>query len=195
MKTLFDDRLTLDVAQKLVDECDDINAKDSDGRTALHHAVDNENLEVIKLLCSKGININAKNDMGWTASHIAASYNYAEIIEFLFIKEADFNIENWNGYTVSQLASNNRSGEVIDFFSSKKWGIKTLFDQNITLDEAKKHVDLGADIYKTDKKGWNALHYAASRGNLELVKFLLTKYIYVNYKTESGLTALSIALL
>ena len=51
-----------------------VNAKDGNGMTPLHHAVQNEHnftLESVRLLLEKGARINQKNNNGWTPLHCA----------------------------------------------------------------------------------------------------------------------------
>ena len=49
-----------------------INAKDNDGRTALHYASSNSHLNIVSYLVEHNADINAKNNKGYTALHFAS---------------------------------------------------------------------------------------------------------------------------
>lgn len=48
----------------------------------------------------------------------------------------------------------------------------------------------GADV---NKPGWTALHYAATRGHLEIMRLLLDKYAYIDAESPNGTTPLMMA--
>jgi ankyrin repeat protein len=64
-----------------------IQLKEWDGRTLLHLATANGNIEIVKLLISKGIDVNAKiesgADVNKTALDIAKENGYSEIVKIL----------------------------------------------------------------------------------------------------------------
>ena len=55
---------------------------------------------------------------------------------------------------------------------------------------AKRLIDLGADVNKT---GWTPLHYAATRGHLDLMNLLLDKNAYIDAASPNGTTPLMMA--
>lgn len=55
---------------------------------------------------------------------------------------------------------------------------------------ARKLVARGADINKT---GWTPLHYAATSGNLELIRLFLEKSAYIDAESPNGTTPLMMA--
>ena len=63
----------LEVVQWLVEYGADVNAKDNDGCTVLHSAVENGNLDVINYLVKHGADINAKDYYGRSILHYTAS--------------------------------------------------------------------------------------------------------------------------
>ena len=63
----------LEVVQWLVEHGADVNAKDNDGCTVLHSAVENGNLDVINYLVKHGADINAKDYYGRSILHYTAS--------------------------------------------------------------------------------------------------------------------------
>jgi hypothetical protein len=64
-----------DVRQYIEKKRVDVNAKDKDGMTALHHAVAyNSDVEVAKYLIGKGADVNARSNEDWTPFHLAAVF-------------------------------------------------------------------------------------------------------------------------
>ncbi len=61
----------------------DINAKDEFGRTNLHSACMNGDMEIAKLFIDKGIDINAKDKEGKTALNLARRNGHTDIINLL----------------------------------------------------------------------------------------------------------------
>ncbi len=54
-----------------------IYARDKNGRTALHYAVE---VKTVELLVEKGANVNAKDIEGYTALHLAVTEKRLEIV-------------------------------------------------------------------------------------------------------------------
>lgn len=55
---------------------------------------------------------------------------------------------------------------------------------------SKRLIARGADVNKT---GWTPLHYAATRGHLELISLLLDNYAYIDASSPNGTTPLMMA--
>ena len=88
------------------DETLDLNARDADGMTALHHAFINEYTRVVDALLSfEDIDVNARDAKGLTALHHAVLLNATEIVEKLLAHaKIKVNIRNNDGRTPAQLA-------------------------------------------------------------------------------------------
>ena len=56
-----------------------VNAKDEDGRTALHLAAFNGHADIVEALLRHGADVNAKDKDGYTALHWAATLGHAEV--------------------------------------------------------------------------------------------------------------------
>ena len=74
------------------------------GNSALHFAVLNGNIEMVKYLLAKGANVNAQNIDGDTPLHLAAKQGNQSIIFGLLINGSDPAIENYNRETVLHIA-------------------------------------------------------------------------------------------
>jgi serine/threonine-protein phosphatase 6 regulatory ankyrin repeat subunit A len=60
-----------------------INIQANNGRTALHYAVEKDQIEIVKLLKQKGADLTLKDDSGRTALHIAQSKGLSTIANML----------------------------------------------------------------------------------------------------------------
>ena len=61
------------------------------------------------------------------------------------------------------------------------------------LDVIKFLVDRKVDYTAKDIRGWSAMHYAASGGSIDVVKYLLGKGLNINELNEGGRTPLFFA--
>lgn len=66
-----------------------VNAKDSEGRTPLHWAIDRGHLDIAKLLVDKNADVNAKDNEGQTPLHYAVVCDREAIAEFLVKQKAN----------------------------------------------------------------------------------------------------------
>ena len=66
-----------------LDKGSDVNAKDEDGMTPLHYAVEGGYNEIAELLFDKGANVNAKNENGETPLDVAIQYKQSETADLL----------------------------------------------------------------------------------------------------------------
>ena len=72
----------------------DVNVNDTGGRTALHKAAKNNQIEVVKCLIENGANINVKDKNEFTPLHRAAEYGPTEIVNYLIENGAMINSVN-----------------------------------------------------------------------------------------------------
>jgi len=76
-----------------------VNAAESDGTTALHWAVQRDDLDLVDRLIKAGANVNAKNDYGSSPMSEAALNGKAAIIDRLLKAGADVESANSDGQT------------------------------------------------------------------------------------------------
>jgi hypothetical protein len=77
----------------LLEKGADIEAKNSNGWTALNIAIRNRHKAVIRLLLEKGTDIEAKNNNGWTALDIAVQNGHEAVIRLLSEEGADIKVK------------------------------------------------------------------------------------------------------
>jgi ankyrin repeat protein len=94
----------------------DINAKDANGWTALHHAVVYADHYVVSFLLQKGADPNARDDNQCTPLHLAASCRFAYPTLLLLEKGADANARDSIGKTPLELAQDSRCTELLEVF-------------------------------------------------------------------------------
>merc|ERR1719225_2367207 len=96
-----------------------LDKKDNtNGRSALHVAVYDGNLEIVKVLVQKGANINAKDDDGFSPLHIAVYIENLKILKILIQSGAQLNAKDkknktpldyarmWNIYDILKYLNN-----------------------------------------------------------------------------------------
>jgi uncharacterized protein len=77
----------------------DANAADSDGRTALHHAAINGDVEAVLFLLDTGAHVDVADANGWTALHFAARDYHVEVARVLLNAGASVDAEDAHGNT------------------------------------------------------------------------------------------------
>ncbi len=89
---------------------------DDFGRTELHNAVINQEVEVVVELLKSDIDINIQDKSGWTALHFACQNYDFQIAKLLIDQQAHINLKDLNGNTPLFRATfncKNNSGELI----------------------------------------------------------------------------------
>ena len=149
-----------EIAKKLIDKMDDNEIsiqKEENKYTALHLAVQSNNIEIVQELLDKNIpGFVGKQDVyGQTALHWAAGKGFEEIAKKLIDKMDDNEIsiqKEENKYTALHLAVQSNNIEIV----------QELLDKNIP-----------GFVGKQDVYGQTALHWAAGKGYNEIVDLLL----------------------
>lgn len=90
---------SLKTAEFLIAKSANISAKDKDGTTPLHKALQFYKPDRAKLLIAKGADINAKDKDGKTPLHIAAQYSDKALVQLLLTKKANVNARDNAGNT------------------------------------------------------------------------------------------------
>ncbi len=145
-----------------------VESKGSGSATPLYGAAGSGNLDLVKYLVGQGADVNAKDFNGFTALHAAARSGKLEVVEYLVEEQGlDVNATDNLGGTVLHPAALGGSVAVVEYL-----------------------VGLGLDVAMT-RDDWTALHSAAGRGHLEVVRYLVEEQgLDVNAENRYDNTAL-----
>lgn len=172
-----------DEVEKIVETGVDINEKNITGSTALHIAVKENNLEVVKYLVSKGADLTLKNERGFDALIIATNENHVEIFEYLLAKGADITATDpRNGRQPIHIAARRGYIGILDIILKKDIDVNLqsankempfhLAVQSLYVPTVKYLVEKGADINAIDRSGKTPLDSARKFGTKRMVKYL-----------------------
>ncbi len=176
--TAFADALLADAAEShdtdlvltLLDQKTDVNAAQVDGMTALHWAVQHDDLAIVKKLIAANAKIDAENRYGVTPLSLACTNGNAEIVKMLLAAEADPNGKLPGGETVLMTAA--RTGKV---------------------EPVKALIAAGADVDAKERKSQTALMWAAADGHADVVRVLIEAKADISTPLKSGFTPLFFA--
>ena len=96
-----------------------VNAKLTNGATALHMASWQGRKETVQVLIDKGAHVNAKDNDGATALHMASQNGRKETVQVLIDKRADINAKNNHGGTALMVASYQGHKEIVRLLLAK----------------------------------------------------------------------------
>jgi uncharacterized protein len=152
-----------DTVRSLLKEGDDVNSAQPDGMTALHWAVQKNDVELAKLLLYGGANVRATTRIGgYTPLLIASKNGQTAMIETLLTAGADAKSATANGATALMLAS-----------------------QAGNADAVKMLIAHGADVNAVEQvKGESALYFAAAYGRADVVRVLTASGANPNVATK-----------
>lgn len=148
----------------------DVNARNNEGETLLHRAVETGMKALAKALLVAGADVRARSKNGETALHLAALHVEPDFTDLLIAAGADLYARNADGETAFYWAV--LSGHIV---------------------VAQRLLARGADPNAIDRKGNTALHAAAHSGHLELVRLLLPRIAQPGAKNREGRSALDYA--
>ena len=148
----------------------DPNAPQPDGTTALHWAVQHDELATTKVLLAAGANVSATNNYGVPPITLACVNGNEEIVRALLDAGADPNTTLHGGESVLMTAA--RTGRV--------GPVAALLEKDAKVDA-------------TDRKGQTALMWAADDGQADVVALLIKSGADIHHRLKSGFTPLLFA--
>lgn len=193
-----------------------IDCLNKNGVTALHTAIQNCDLEAVRVLVKRGASVNKVSNVNDTALHVAV--HHPHILKYL-LEETDVEISNNDqGVAPIHLAvSINESQSVKLLLDITPADIKTYFDDEddklqvinhckVLEDDERSNIELPSrkfrypflpvktltQIISLDADGYTPLHIAAKQRNMSMITLLLQKGAKLSTKGTKGKTALEI---
>jgi ankyrin repeat protein len=176
----------------------DVNAVDKEYGTALHIAIENNDIACVKPLIDCKANIYSKNVTSQfgceTPIHLAARHKTAELLEYLCLSthKCDINIKDSRGRTPLFYAVDGNSDACVEFLLNRgaDVNIKTV-TQRTFLHAAAVNNNIQClprllammhhdAVNSTDTNGWAPLHDAARRGHVSIIWPLLNARAAIN---------------
>ncbi|KAJ4347997.1 uncharacterized protein N0V89_009369 [Didymosphaeria variabile] len=187
------------VVKLLSDKGAKIDRKDSKKRTAFLDAADVGSTELLKTLQECGANINQQTlTHKWSALHMCASYGHSKALQALLsFPDINVDIQNTDERTPLHEAVLKNRTKIAQTLCNKGAAVDTRDKKKRTpfldaahagnLDIIKKLKAKGADINQVSGRNkWSALHEAALKGKIELVRWLVNEGIKTDLRVRSG---------
>jgi len=147
----------------LLEKKADVSVPAADGSTALHWAVESDDIELLEMLLQAGADVKAKDRFGFSPLYFAISNNNLEMVRRLLKGGADANETDIAGDTLLMLAAREGNADIL----------------NVLLKS-------GAAVNVKDKADQTALIWAIRSNQPALVKILIGRGGELNGKTRAG---------
>ncbi|XP_038147209.1 protein phosphatase 1 regulatory subunit 12A isoform X2 [Cyprinodon tularosa] len=174
----------------------DINHANVDGLTALHQACIDENAEMVQFLVENGSDVNRGDNEGWTPLHAAASCGFIQITKYLIEHGANVGAVNSEGELPLDVATEDAMERLLKA-EIKKQGIDVdkarKEEERIMLQDARALLEGGGSLTPHPNTKATALHVAAAKGYIEVLKVLLQCRVDVDCRDVDGWTPLHAA--
>uniref|UniRef100_A0A3B4EMZ0 Protein phosphatase 1 regulatory subunit 12B n=1 Tax=Pygocentrus nattereri TaxID=42514 RepID=A0A3B4EMZ0_PYGNA len=174
----------------------DINYANVDGLTALHQACIDENAEMVQFLVENGSDVNRGDNEGWTPLHAAASCGFIQITKYLIEHGAQVGAVNSEGELPVDVATEDAMERLLKA-EIKKQGVDVdrarKEEERVMMQDAMAVLSGSASLSPHPNTQATALHVAAAKGYIEVLKVLLQCGLDVDSRDSDGWTALHAA--
>ncbi len=160
----------LKTAEYLINQTNNLEQTDSNGKTPLIYAVVYGQKKIARLLIKKGAKLSHADETGSTALHYAVSRKDNDIVSELIEAGADL--------------------FAVNFFARGALHIAIASDNEIIISTL---IENGIDVNAEDITGNTPLHHAAKTGNKGLVNALLKNGADFSVRNHAGQTAIQLA--
>jgi uncharacterized protein len=178
----------------------DVNARSSDGSTALLWLAHWNDVETAALLLGAGADANAANDFRMTALSQACTNSSPEFVRLLLKSGANPNMAIATGetplMTCAKTGSDDAVRRLVEFGAALNATEPAQNQTALMWAAAEGHanvvralIESKADLKALTKQGFTAIHFAARVGDLESIKLLLAAGVDVNIPAGPGVTA------
>jgi ankyrin repeat protein len=172
------------IAEMLVAAGADVNARRSDGSTALALCAENVGVDLLGRMAGKAITIDTPNSAGQTALMYAAAAGKTENVALLLKLGADPNRKSVKGFTPLFFAIQAHDLAAVDRLLAAGADVKyknvdttalhiAMFENEPAI--VRRIVEAGGDLNDWNREGAQPLHVAIQNGDVELVRYFLSK--------------------
>ncbi|XP_036432380.1 protein phosphatase 1 regulatory subunit 12A isoform X3 [Colossoma macropomum] len=174
----------------------DINYANVDGLTALHQACIDENAEMVQFLVENGSDVNRGDNEGWTPLHAAASCGFIQITKYLIEHGAQVGAVNSEGELPVDVATEDAMERLLKA-EIKKQGVDVdrarKEEERVMMQDAMAVLSGSGALSPHPNTQATALHVAAAKGYIEVLKVLLQCGLDVDSRDSDGWTPLHAA--
>lgn len=167
-----------------------VNGTNADGISALHQACIDENMEVVEFLVASGADVNQADNEGWTPLHVAASCGYIEIAQYLLDHGANIAAVNSDGDVPLDIAEADNMEALLRSEIAKRGvdvEVAKREEEEVMLRDARQWLNAGKISDESHPKtGATALHVAAAKGYIEVMRLLLQAGYDPNVRDKDG---------
>ncbi|CAM9856530.1 unnamed protein product [Scytosiphon promiscuus] len=181
----------------------DLDARDVNGASPLHHAVAARRSEAVTFLCDAGAEVDAVDAVGNTPCWQALVDGQAGMLELLASKGADLNVRSTAGTTLTHVAARDSKYSCLEVLCEQGADVDVANQLGTTpimfaamagdVNSVNLLAYLGCDLSKRDSKMITPVFFSAENGHTECLSLLLSLGADASVRRADGATPLMIA--